>query len=114
MASDDAVTALVAERQAAMQRFADLERDAAAIAESTAAGPDDEHDSEGSTVGYERARVASLIEQATRRLREIDDALRRAEAGLFGRCERCGEPIGRERLAALPSATRCVRCAAAS
>jgi phage/conjugal plasmid C-4 type zinc finger TraR family protein len=30
-----------------------------------------------------------------------------------GRCQDCGEPIGEERLAALPSAARCVSCQAA-
>ncbi len=34
---------------------------------------------------------------------------RRARGG-YGVCERCGRPIGDERLAALPSATRCVAC----
>jgi len=32
--------------------------------------------------------------------------------GRYGLCEDCSEPIGAERLAALPSATRCVRCQA--
>lgn len=37
---------------------------------------------------------------------------RRAE-GVYGVCEDCGEQIGEDRLAILPSATRCVRCQAA-
>ena len=35
----------------------------------------------------------------------------RAHGG-YGLCENCGRPIGDERLNALPSATRCVRCQA--
>jgi DnaK suppressor protein len=30
--------------------------------------------------------------------------------GQYGICENCGQPIGAERLEALPTATRCIRC----
>jgi len=64
-----------------------------------------------------------LSDQAT--TGEIDRVLERdreqaahAEArkseGAYGTCEDCGKEIGAERLAALPSATRCVGCQAAS
>jgi DnaK suppressor protein len=89
----------------------DLEREAAAIAESTAESPDDEHDAEGSTVGYERARVAALLGHARATLAELDAALERAAAGTYGICEGCSGPIGEERLVALPAAVLCVRCA---
>lgn len=32
--------------------------------------------------------------------------------GQYGTCEDCGQPIGAERLEAIPTATRCVRCQA--
>lgn len=35
------------------------------------------------------------------------------ERGEYGTCEVCGRPIGEERLAAVPDATRCVSCQAA-
>lgn len=41
----------------------------------------------------------------------IRAALRRIDAGTYGRCARCGHEIGAARLAALPSATTCVACA---
>jgi DnaK suppressor protein len=40
----------------------------------------------------------------------IEAALRRIEAGTFGRCATCGLPIAPERLEALPWATDCVSC----
>jgi DnaK suppressor protein len=43
---------------------------------------------------------------------EARSADRRAK-GEAGRCEDCGRPIGAERMAALPSSTRCVSCQAA-
>lgn len=41
----------------------------------------------------------------------IRAALRRVDAGTYGRCALCGQEIGAARLAALPSATVCVACA---
>lgn len=41
----------------------------------------------------------------------IQAALRRLDAGTYGRCARCGRAVGEARLAALPYATTCVACA---
>lgn len=43
-------------------------------------------------------------------LLEIDEALRRIEAGEFGVCEECDEEIGMGRLRAQPWTRLCVRC----
>jgi DnaK suppressor protein len=43
---------------------------------------------------------------------EIDEALRRIEAGTFGECERCGESITEARMKARPSTTLCIDCKA--
>lgn len=72
---------------------------------------DDEHDPEGHTIAFERQQVAALRRDAEARLAELDDALRRIEAGTYGTCARCGSPIGEERLRALPGTDRCVGCA---
>ncbi|HVF32335.1 MAG TPA: TraR/DksA C4-type zinc finger protein [Acidimicrobiales bacterium] len=84
------------------------------IAAQAADPPDDEHDVEGSSVGFERARVTALLEHATTRLAALDAAVARDAAGVaVGACEACGRPIGEERLAAIPEAVRCVSCARA-
>ncbi|HEX9031583.1 MAG TPA: TraR/DksA C4-type zinc finger protein [Streptosporangiaceae bacterium] len=104
---------LLAGRQEAGQRLAALEREFAGIVESAGqANTDDEHDPEGATIAFERQHVAALIGQAGERLAEIDAALGRLDDGSYGSCQRCGEAIGAERLAARPSAATCVRCAA--
>jgi len=41
----------------------------------------------------------------------LRDALRRIEAGRYGFCVQCGEPIAEERLEALPFASTCIYCA---
>jgi DnaK suppressor protein len=43
---------------------------------------------------------------------DIDDALDRIEAGTYGRCASCGNPIPEERLEAVPWAALCVPCSA--
>lgn len=43
-------------------------------------------------------------------LRLIDEALDRLQAGDFGTCLRCEEPISPKRLKALPWAKYCVKC----
>lgn len=52
------------------------------------------------------ADVAAEQEQA----RDIDGALGRLVAQTFGACTECGEPIGRDRLEAYPTARRCLSC----
>ena len=41
----------------------------------------------------------------------VDHALTKLEAGTFGTCERCGEPISPARLEAMPAARYCINCA---
>ena len=71
--------------------------------------PDDEHDPDGTTA-YERAQVSSLAAVARRRLVELDRALAAVDHPDFGRCLRCGRPIGQARLEAVLGTDRCVRC----
>ena len=40
----------------------------------------------------------------------IDAALERIKANTFGACVECGEPISKERLDILPTATKCRKC----
>jgi RNA polymerase-binding transcription factor DksA len=106
---------LLAERARTEQRIAALEREFAGIAEAaSSAGTDDEHDPEGATLAFERQHAAALLSQARQQLAAVEAALRRLDDGSYGTCERCGQPIGDERLAARPAALTCVRCATRS
>lgn len=52
----------------------------------------------------QRALAADLREQ----LSEVEAAIERLDAGTYGRCEACGEPIADERLDAIPTARYCI------
>ncbi len=96
---------------AARRSVADLRRERDGIVDSTVLVPDDEHDAEGSTIGFERARIAALLARSERRVADLEAALMRVLTGTYPRCERCGGEIGAERLEALPATRVCVSCA---
>jgi len=81
------------------------------VAASRSSNADDEHDPEGATIAFERQQVVALLEQARRRLADVEAALAHREAGDYGICESCGRPIAPERLAARPAARTCIDCA---
>jgi len=56
------------------------------------------------------AVVSALENEATAELAAIDAALLRLDAGTYGRCTSCGEPISAGRLAARPASAECMDC----
>lgn len=58
-----------------------------------------------------QAMAQATRQRAERELLRIDSALRRLDAGDFGDCLRCAEPIALGRLQADPAATLCIDCA---
>ncbi|PZS23685.1 MAG: hypothetical protein DLM61_23645 [Pseudonocardiales bacterium] len=102
---------LNAERTSTLQRITSLTRQFDAIVESTVfTTNDDEHDPEGATVAFERAQVGALLAAAKRHLAAVDRAATRFLDGSYGVCERCGQAIPQERLAALPAVGTCIGC----
>jgi len=112
-ASDaDLRAALLDERQRTADRLAALQRNFEAFVEGAEyVNTDDEHDPEGATIAFERAQVIALRDEAAATLATIDRALADLDAGTYGRCTVCGDPIAVERLLALPGVTTCVGCA---
>lgn len=54
--------------------------------------------------------LAKLRDQGNQELKDIEDALSRVEAGIYGRCEECGQNISEARLKVLPTASLCINC----
>jgi DnaK suppressor protein len=71
-------------------------------------------DSDFAQVLSERATTGEIERILDRDREQEAHSKERMSEGAYGRCEDCNLPIGDERLAALPSATRCVKCQAAS
>jgi DnaK suppressor protein len=70
----------------------------------------DNHIADDATSTYDRELDATLEDNEERMLDAIDAALKRIEAGTYGVCTNCGEPIPAERLEAVPWATTCIDC----
>jgi RNA polymerase-binding transcription factor DksA len=60
---------------------------------------------------FEHEVTLGLLENRGRVLGDIAAALDRIEKGAYGKCERCGREIARERLQALPYVHHCIECA---
>lgn len=67
-----------------------------------------DHLADSATETFMRELDEGLGENATHILEEIENALRRIEAGTYGVCVVCGRSIGEERLEAVPYATLCI------
>jgi RNA polymerase-binding transcription factor len=99
------------EQEKTMARIVALTAELDDIVAATAdANVDDEHDPEGSTIAFERARVSTLLSQGRAYLEELELARHRVEDGTYGICERCGSAIPPERLRARPVARTCIQC----
>jgi DnaK suppressor protein len=59
---------------------------------------------------FAQQRDLALRDRADQQLALVDEALARLDAGTFGLCVRCGQPIAPGRLEALPWAARCIDC----
>ncbi len=71
-------------------------------------GTGDEADA--GTKTFEREHEMSLANNSRDLLVQVERALARLDAGTYGRCENCGNPIPKARLQALPAATLDVAC----
>jgi RNA polymerase-binding protein DksA len=54
--------------------------------------------------------AAAVVDRRARQLEEVNRALEDIDAGRYGVCRDCGEPIPAARLKVLPFAVRCVAC----
>lgn len=69
---------------------------------------DDQADTGAKT--FEREHELALTYNARDLLAQNERAIERIDAGTYGLCESCRNPIGKARLQAFPRATLCVRC----
>ena len=105
-AARDQLTAEAAELRSDIDR---AESDIASrLTDAAADAGDDQADAGAKT--FEREHDLALTHNARELLAQTEHALERIEAGTYGTCESCGEPIGKARLQAFPRAVLCVSC----
>ena len=91
---------------------ADLAKAASVMAERLSEAVRDAGDdtADAGTKAFEREHELALTQHAADLLDQGERALGRIDAGTYGVCESCGEPIGKARLLAFPRAILCVAC----
>ncbi|MCX4574414.1 TraR/DksA family transcriptional regulator [Streptomyces sp. NBC_01571] len=62
------------------------------------------------TKNITRESEMALAANAREMLVQTERALEKLDAGTYGLCENCGDPIGKARMQAFPRATLCVEC----
>ena len=77
---------------------------------------DDENGSLGNHIAEDGAsvaeaeRIVTVTEDLQDILAQVDAALERMNEGTYGICQRCGKPIGAERIEAFPYVAYCIEC----
>ncbi len=112
---DDLRQRLLDEKQQLKLQLSTIEEATFATSQSELSGEvsfDDENADAG-TFTFERERDLSIENNVRDLLGKIDRALGRMDDGTYGICSRCGKPIERARLKALPYADLCIKDAQA-
>jgi RNA polymerase-binding transcription factor DksA len=68
----------------------------------------DDNFADSGQVAAEVGENMALLNQLNEQLDDIDHALAKMDAGTYGRCEVCGEPIAEARLEAMPATRFCI------
>ena len=108
---DDLKARLVAERKDLEAQYTELEESTFATNQSELTGEMgfDEEYADAGTATFERERDLSLVNNLRDLMERIDKALAKIEDGTYGLCDRCGRPIEKLRLKALPYANLCLK-----
>mgnify|MGYP001374550216 CR=1 FL=1 len=69
------------------------------------------HMADVGTENYDQEFTLGLIENEQETLKLIGEALARVDAGTYGLCAECEQPIAKARLSALPYTRHCIECA---
>lgn len=100
------------ERDQLRRQFSEIEESSLGASQSELSGEVASFDEEYADAGtdtFERERDLSLSNNIRDLIDKIDRALERIDAGAYGVCERCGRPIEKARIKALPYATLCIK-----
>jgi len=102
---------LVEERKDLQAQYDELEESSFSANQSDLTGEMgfDEEYADAGTATFERERDLSLVNNLRDLIERIDKALVKIDEGTYGLCDRCGKPIEKARLKALPYANLCLK-----
>src|ERR671911_1055543 len=106
---------LLAEQVELQEQLATIEEQSFATSQSDISGEVsfDEENADAGTFTFERERDLSIENNVRDLMGKIHRALARMDDGTYGICSRCGKPIEKARLKALPYADLCIKDAQA-
>jgi DnaK suppressor protein len=112
---DDLRERLLAEQAELQDQLTTIEEQSFAASQSELSGEVsfDEENADAGTFTFERERDLSIENNVRDLLRKIERALARMDEGTYGICSRCGKPIEKTRLKALPYVDLCIKDAQA-
>ncbi|MFQ5948319.1 MAG: TraR/DksA family transcriptional regulator [Acidimicrobiia bacterium] len=99
------------QRLEAVLREFEEHRDEVRLSETSSERSPDPNTAEGGSMAFELEKEFSVAQNAQDLLAKVEVAMRRIDAGTYGKCDLCGRAIPVARLEALPHATLCVECA---
>jgi DnaK suppressor protein len=103
------------ERTELQTQLSTIEEDAFSSTQSELAGDVglDDESADAGTATFEREKDLSIEQNVRDLLHKIDAALKRMDTGTYGVCDRCGRPIEKTRVKALPYVDLCIKDAKA-
>ena len=110
-AETNAIRKLLEEERKELERqLAELDETTFGSSQSESSGEMgfDEEYADAGTDTFEREKDLSLSNNIKDLMDKIDRAMDKIEQGTYGLCERCGKPIEKARIKALPYATLCI------
>jgi DnaK suppressor protein len=112
---DDLRDRLVEERTELHVQLTTIEEESFAQTQSDLSGDVglDDESADAGTATFEREKDLSIEQNVRDLLAKIERALQRIEDGRFGVCDRCGKPIEKARVKALPYVDLCIKDAQA-
>ena len=95
--------------EAARRERADLDTRLSELTTDGSSAPDfDENFADSGQVAAEQGEYLTLAANFRDQLAEVEAAIGRLDAGTYGNCEVCGNPIAEPRLEAMPAARYCI------
>jgi RNA polymerase-binding transcription factor len=112
---DDLRIRLQAEEVELQTQLTTIEEDTFATTQSEMVGDVglDDESADAGTATFEREKDLSIENNVRDLLQKISRALQRIDAGTYGICDRCGKPIEKARIKALPYVDLCIKDAQA-